>query len=181
MSTTNRTRTSGARNMKRLVQDAREIVDVLDEHVVLRARPRDADRIALLERVVADQMRRHLPRDAHERDGIHQCVRKARHGIGRTRTRRHETNADLAGRARIAFGGMQRPAFLAGQGYGGPSPAGRSRRKSAERRRPDIRRSSRRPGRPAAVNTISAPVIVRAMEQLLRGRRPPAFSKVRGT
>ena len=96
-----------------LVQHAREIVDVLHQPVVLGAGPRDADGVALLEGVVADQMRRHLAGDADDGDGIHQRVGEARDGVGGTRTRRDEHDADLAGGARIAFGGMHRAAFLA--------------------------------------------------------------------
>jgi len=47
-------------DVKRLVQHARQILDALHQIVVLGARPGDADRVALLERVVADQVRRHL-------------------------------------------------------------------------------------------------------------------------
>ena len=50
-------------DVERLVQHARQIVDVLHQIIVLGAGPGDADRVALLEGVVADQMRRHLPGD----------------------------------------------------------------------------------------------------------------------
>ncbi len=99
--------------MERLVQHARQVVDVLHQPVVLGARPRDADRIALLESIVADQMRGHLAGDANQRNGIHQGVGEAGDGIGRAGARRHENDADLAGGARIAFGGVHGAAFLA--------------------------------------------------------------------
>ena len=61
-----RPRPAGLGDVERLVQDAREVVDVLHQPIVLRARARDADRVALLESVVADQVRRHLPGDADD-------------------------------------------------------------------------------------------------------------------
>ena len=101
--------------MKRLVQHARQVVDVLDQIIVFRARPRDADRVAFLERVVADEMRRHLPGDDDERNGIAQRIGQAGDRIGGAGARRHQHRADLAGRARIAFGGMHRALFVAHQ------------------------------------------------------------------
>ena len=50
-------------DIERLMQNARQILDALHEIIVLGAGPRDADRVAFLERVVADQVRRHLPGD----------------------------------------------------------------------------------------------------------------------
>ena len=38
------------------MQDARQVLDPFDEVVVLRAMPRDADRVAFLESVRADEM-----------------------------------------------------------------------------------------------------------------------------
>ena len=67
---------------------------------------RDADRVAFLEGVGADQRRRHLAGQADERDRIHQRVLQRRHRVGRARSRGHQHDARLAGRARIAFGGM---------------------------------------------------------------------------
>ena len=104
---------AGLGDIERLVQHARQVVDVLHQPVVLGAGPRDADRIAFLERVVADEVRRHLPGDADERDGIHQRVGEAGHRVGGAGAGRDERDADLAGRARIAFRRMQRAAFLA--------------------------------------------------------------------
>jgi len=58
-------------------------------------------------------MRRHLPGDADERDGIHQGIRQPGDGICRPRPRGHQNHPDLAGRTRITFRGMHRAAFLA--------------------------------------------------------------------
>ena len=108
-------RTSGAGDVEGLVQHAREVVDVLDEPVVLGAGPRDADGVALLEGVVADQVRGHLAGDAHDGNGIHQRIGEAGDGIGGAGAGRDQHHADLAGRAGIAFGGVHRAALLAHQ------------------------------------------------------------------
>ena len=110
-----RARPAARRDVERLVQHAREIVHVLHEVIVLGAGPRDADRVAFLERVVADQMRRHLAGDAHERDRIHQRVGQRRHGIRGAGSRGDQHAADLAGRARIALGGVSRALLVAHQ------------------------------------------------------------------
>ena len=101
--------------MKRLVQHARQVLDALHQIIVLGAGPRDADGVAFLEGVVADQMRRHLTGDAHDRNRIAQRVGEAGHRIGGARTRGHQHAADLAGRARVAFGGMHRALLVAHQ------------------------------------------------------------------
>ena len=110
-----RTGTARARDMEGLVQDARQILDALHEPVVLGAGPGDADRVALLERIRADQMRRHLAGDADDRDRIHQRIDQAGHGIGSARTRGDEADADLARRACVALGRMDDALLVATQ------------------------------------------------------------------
>ena len=56
-----RTGPAGARDVEGLLDDAREVADVLDEIIVLGAGARDADEIDFLEGVVADHRGRHLP------------------------------------------------------------------------------------------------------------------------
>ena len=62
--------TAARGDVERFVQHARQIGDRFDEIIVLGAGPRDAHRVAFLERVVADQMGRHLSGDDDERDRV---------------------------------------------------------------------------------------------------------------
>jgi hypothetical protein len=110
-----RTGPARAGDVERLVQHAGQVIDVADQPVVLGAGPGDADRVALLEGVIADQMGRHLARYADHGNRIHQRIGEAGDGVGGTRTRSHEHHPDLAGRARISLGGVHRTALLAHQ------------------------------------------------------------------
>ena len=103
------------RDVKGLVQHAGQFADVLDQIIVLGAGPRDAGRVGFLEGVVADQMRRHLAGQADDRHRIHQRVGQPGDGVGRAGAARHQHDADPAGRARIALGGMHRALLMAHQ------------------------------------------------------------------
>ena len=100
-------------DVKRLVQDARQILDPLHEIIVLGAMAGDAGRVAFLEGVGADQMRRHLAGDADKRDRIHQRVGEAGHRICRAGPGGNKQHADLAGRTRITFRRMSRALLVA--------------------------------------------------------------------
>ena len=115
MSTTHRAGPAGAGDVERLLHRHRQVAHVLDEEVVLDDRPRDADGVALLERVQADRRRRHLAGDDHHRDRVHVGGRDAGDGIGHARAGGDERDADLAGRARIAVGGVHRGLLVAHQ------------------------------------------------------------------
>ena len=110
-----RSRPAARGDVERLVQHARQILDALHQIVVLGAGPGDADGVALLEGVVADQMRRHLPGDDDDRDRVAERVGQAGDRVGGAGARGDQHAAHLAGRARIAFGGVDRALLVADQ------------------------------------------------------------------
>ena len=57
------------------MHDVGEFVFIIDEIIMLRARPGDADRVAFLKRICTDHVPRDLARNADEGNGIH-------HGVG---------------------------------------------------------------------------------------------------
>ena len=63
-----RSGTAGGCDIERLVQHFRQVVDVAHQPVVLGAGTGDADGVAFLECVIADQMRGDLPGDADQRN-----------------------------------------------------------------------------------------------------------------
>jgi hypothetical protein len=71
--------------VKRLLDDRRQVLAVLDQEVVLGRGSRDADVVGFLERVVADQVRRHLAGERDQWDRIHEGVLQRGHQIGRRR------------------------------------------------------------------------------------------------
>ena len=77
------TRPAALGDMERLVQHARKVGDVLHQIIVLGAGPGDADGVAFLERIVADQVGRNLAGEAHDRDGIHERIGQPGDRIGR--------------------------------------------------------------------------------------------------
>lgn len=74
---------------------------------------RDADRVALLERILADCRGRNLAADNDERDGIHVGGGNTGHRIGNAGAGGHEAHSDITRRARVGVGGMNRGLFVA--------------------------------------------------------------------
>ena len=106
---------AGAGDIEGLVQDARQVLDLAHEIIVLGAMAGDADRVGFLEGVGADQMGRHLAGDADQRDGIHQGVGEAGDGVGGAGAGGDEQAADLAGGAGVALRRMGRALLVAHQ------------------------------------------------------------------
>ena len=80
---------------------------------MFRARPRDPDRIRLLEGVVANHECRNLSGKQDDRDRIHQCVGQAGDGVRRARAGRDQDHARAPGGAGVAFGRVDCALFVA--------------------------------------------------------------------
>src|SRR5579862_4297617 len=103
------------RDVEGLLHDARYLVDVHDEVVVLHDGQGHAEDVGLLEGAFADHGLRHLAGDRHQRDGIHVSVRDAGEEIGRPRAGSGHANAGPPGDAGIAFGGEYASLFVTRQ------------------------------------------------------------------
>ena len=110
-----RARPTSGGDAERLVQHVRQVGDVLHQVVVLGAGAGDADRVALLEGVGADQMGRDLAGDHHQRDRVHQRVGDAGDGVGGAWAGGDQHHARAAGRAGVALGGVGRALLVAHQ------------------------------------------------------------------
>ena len=108
-----RARTAGNGDIEGFMQDAREIVHVLHKIVVLGAGARNANRVAFLKRIVANQVRGNLAGNADQRNGVHHRIGQTGDRIGSAGTRCHQHHAGLAGRARIAFSRVHRSLLMA--------------------------------------------------------------------
>ena len=60
--------TTRCRNMKRFMQNTGQIIHVLHQPIVLGTRPRNANCVAFLERIIADEMSGHLACNTDERN-----------------------------------------------------------------------------------------------------------------
>ena len=81
----------------------------------LVAGARDAERVGFLERVAADELGVDLAGDGDDRDGIHHGVDEAGDQIGGAGSGGGAADADLAGGARVAFGGEAGVLFVTHQ------------------------------------------------------------------
>jgi hypothetical protein len=108
-----RTWTAGTGDIESFLDGSGEVAHVLHEEVVLHARTRDTDRIALLERILTDRSSRHLAADDHHRDRIHVGRRDAGHRIGDAGAGGHEAHTHFAGGTRIGVSGVDCGLFVA--------------------------------------------------------------------
>ena len=93
-------------DMECLGDDARQVVGVADQVVVLRHRQRDAVDVDLLERVLADQRRGHVPGDRDHRHGVEEGRPDPGDEVRRARTGRAHAHADAPGDAGVAVRGV---------------------------------------------------------------------------
>ena len=104
---------AGRRDQKGLVNNARDVFNLLHQVVVLGTGAGDAGGIGFLEGVLPDQMGRHLPGQADNRNGVHERVGQARDSVGRTGAGGHQHTAHFTGRAGIALGRVDRRLLVA--------------------------------------------------------------------
>jgi hypothetical protein len=106
---------AGGGDVEGLADGQGQVVDIPHQEVVLDAGPGDADRVHLLEGVVADQSGGYLAGEDHQRNGIHVSGGDAGDGIGHTGARGDQHHARLAAGAGIAIGGVTGGLFVADQ------------------------------------------------------------------
>ena len=110
-----RPRPSRGGQVEGALQRLGEVPHVLHEEVVLHARPRDADRVDLLEGVAADPGRRHLTGQDHQRNRVHEGRGDTGDGVRGARTGGDEGHARAPGRARVSVGGVRRALLVTDQ------------------------------------------------------------------
>ncbi len=96
----------GAGDVEGLGQDAGEVVRVADEVVVLGHRQGDAGDVDLLEGVLAEQRGGHVAGDGDHRDRVELGGGDPGDQVGGGRARGAQADADLAGGAGVAVGGV---------------------------------------------------------------------------
>ena len=107
--------TTGAGEVKGLLEDARQIVGVEHEVGVLHDRQGHAEEVGFLEGAFADVFLENLSGDGHHRGGIHEGVGDGRDEIGGAGAAGGHAHADLAGGAGVALGGERAALFVAGE------------------------------------------------------------------
>ena len=95
---------AGGGDVERLPDRHRDLLGGHDELVVLGARARDADGVALLEGVGADRRGAHLAGDADHRDRVHVGVHQRRDEVRRGRARCDHGDAGAAGDVGVPLG-----------------------------------------------------------------------------
>ena len=99
-----RPRAPGARQVERLLHNARNILHVHHQVVVLGDLARDLDDRRLLEPVRPDELPRDLARDGHQGNAVQERIGQSRNEVRGTRPRRGDANAHLAGDLGVALG-----------------------------------------------------------------------------
>ena len=107
------TRAARGRDVEGLLDGLGEVLDILDQIAVLDARPGDADDVGLLEGVVADQLRRHLAGEDHERDRVHVRRGDPGDGVGRAGAGGDQRHSRPSRGAGVAVGRVHAPLLVA--------------------------------------------------------------------
>ena len=94
------------RDVERLGDDARQVVRVADQVVVLGHRQGDAVDVDLLEGVLADERRRHVAGDGDHRHRVEEGRPDPGDEVGGARAGGAHAHADPAGDPRVAVGGV---------------------------------------------------------------------------
>lgn len=102
-------------DLKRLVDPARELSDVLDHDVPLGATARDADDIGLLERVGSNRARRDLTAEDDEGSSVREGVLHGRDHVRRSGSRGNEDDSRLAGDASVSLGHVSSALLVTGE------------------------------------------------------------------
>ena len=106
---------AAAGDVEGFFQGQGHIAGVFDQEIVFHDGAGDTDRIALLERIEADGVCRHLPGDDHHGNAVHVGRGDAGDRVGDARAGRHERNAHITGGAGIAIRRMNGRLLMAHQ------------------------------------------------------------------
>ena len=110
-----RPRPSRDGRLESLIHDARNLRRRLHQITSLGTRQADAHRVRLLECVLADQRRRHLPGQRHHRNGIHQRRCKTGHHVGGSGPGCYQAHPWFPGSSRVSIGGKSRSLLVPNQ------------------------------------------------------------------
>ena len=108
-------RLARAGDVKGFLYDPAEVFAAAHRHRILADGAADADDVDLLKGVVADEVGRHLPREADEGHAVVIGGGDARDEVGRTRAAGDETDARFARGARVAVRRVHEPLLVAGK------------------------------------------------------------------
>ena len=163
---------TGRGDVERLADRHRDLVGRHHQLVVLRARPGDPHRVALLERIGADRSGRHLAGDRDHRNRVHVRIHQRCDQVRRRRAGGDHGDAGLARHVGVPLGGMAGALLMAHRAHGGSTS--RAARSYAGRMQP--------PGYP---NMSSTPSIsserMSACAPVIRSTGGPAIRSTGGS
>ncbi len=107
-----RPRPPRARNLKRQPHRRRNLLGARYQEVMFRNRQRDARDVDLLERIRAQHLRAHLPRNRHHRYRVQHRRSQSRHKVCRSRPRRSHTYPHPPRSPRIPIRHMRRALLM---------------------------------------------------------------------